>query len=57
MKFIYCDNCKVIKPLVRDLMLTGGHSTHDAEDLICGDCHYVIATLHESDSPILELKV
>lgn len=51
--YIYCPNCKAIKRLRRDYMVADGRNTHDAEDLVCADCHFVIATLHASDAPLV----
>lgn len=45
---IYCDNCQTIRPLVVAPMdgmdVTGRFG--DPADLLCGDCHFVIATTY-----------
>jgi len=45
---IWCDNCRAVRPLLVDDMPPSGRNKHRAVDLLCGDCHYIVATLHES---------
>lgn len=46
---IYCDNCQTVRPLVLSHMPADGHNDHAATDLLCGECCFVIATLHHLD--------
>jgi uncharacterized protein YlaI len=43
---IYCDLCGKTQPLVTDEMSTDRLNDHDAMDLMCGECHLIIATVH-----------
>ena len=43
---IWCDSCDNVQPLVKDFMPADAQNDHDATDLVCGECHTVIATLH-----------
>lgn len=45
---VWCPNCETIRPLRTDEMAGGKLNDHDALDLLCGDCDFVIATLHAS---------
>lgn len=52
---IYCDNCQAVKPLIPAYMPADNRNDHAATDLLCGDCRFVIATLHHLDirSPLV----
>lgn len=43
---IWCDNCDEIRPLLRGYMPADERNDHAATDLICSECHFLIATLH-----------
>lgn len=46
---IWCPQCETIRPLIIDEMEAGPLNDHDAADLQCGDCKFVVATLHAVD--------
>jgi hypothetical protein len=47
---IWCEACGSVASLVRDYMPADGlHNMHAATDLLCGECHTIIATLHHLD--------
>jgi hypothetical protein len=43
---IWCESCQAVRPVVIDYMEAGGENPHDAADLICAECRFVITTLH-----------
>ena len=43
---IWCSNCDEAQPLLTDEMSAGHLNAHEAADLMCGKCRFVIATLH-----------
>ena len=43
---VYCGNCKAIRSLYWVPMEPNKNNDHPAVDLLCGDCHFVIATFH-----------
>lgn len=50
---IWCDCCECIRPLVIGSMEgddVSGKFT-DAADLLCGECHFVIATVFNPKTP------
>jgi uncharacterized protein YlaI len=51
---IYCSNCGETKTLLVDEMRADRLNDHDAVDLMCSDCHLVVATLH---APVSGSKV
>jgi hypothetical protein len=44
---IWCPNCSSVRPRVIDIMGPDHLNKYSAVDLICGNCRFVIATLHE----------
>ncbi len=42
----WCDNCRKTQPLITDVLPANEKNDHAVLDLVCGDCHFVIATLH-----------
>lgn len=53
-KYIWCDACSKLVVLEVSDMPAKPPNTHAAQDLCCSECKGVIATLHESSSPITE---
>lgn len=43
---VWCEVCGAATPLVTDPLPPGPLNEHAALDLVCGDCGYIIATLH-----------
>lgn len=52
MEFVWCNDCGQVQPLVVDYLPAGTlrSNDHAAQDLVCGECHVIIATLHETRS-------
>ena len=48
---VFCDACGEVKPVLYDKMPADERNDHAATDIICGDCHLVIATLHHPAEP------
>ena len=42
----WCSICEAIKPIRFDEMQAGGLNDHDAADVLCNECDFVIATFH-----------
>lgn len=51
-EYIWCPTCEAIVVLAVCDMPAWGRNTHQAQDLLCSSCGFVIATLHESQSPL-----
>jgi hypothetical protein len=43
---IWCDACDNVQPVLYDRMPADERNDHEATDIMCGECHLVIATLH-----------
>ena len=43
---VYCPNCKAIQPMRTERMPADDLNDHEALDLICDRCHFIVATLH-----------
>ena len=46
-KLIWCPNCQSTKPIKTDIMPADGLNDHAAVDLLCDECKFIVATLHE----------
>jgi len=43
---VWCPNCGKVQPMVFALMKANDLNDHDAADIQCGECRFVVATLH-----------
>jgi predicted RNA methylase len=43
---VWCPNCGKVQPMVFAPMKANDLNDHDAADILCGECRFVIATLH-----------
>ena len=43
---VWCPNCGTVQPMDFALMPPDDRNDHDAADILCGACKFVIATLH-----------
>jgi ribosomal protein S27E len=44
---VYCRGCnQVVTYTVKELLATNDHD-HQAQNIVCPDCSYIIATFHE----------
>jgi hypothetical protein len=43
---IWCPKCQDVKPVEFCEMLADAHNKNDAVDVLCGDCAFIVATLH-----------
>jgi hypothetical protein len=43
---VWCPNCDKLQPLILAPMKADARNDHDAADILCGECRFVIATLH-----------
>lgn len=48
-KHIWCTECRIIQPLIRDYMPADAKNFHASTDLLCGECRFIIATVHHMD--------
>mgnify|MGYP001601657074 CR=1 FL=1 len=47
---VWCSNCGETRPTVVDMMKADSKNDHDAADILCGECHFIVATLHKEKS-------
>ena len=47
-RWIWCPNCEALRGFTFDVMQANDHNDHDAADICCADCRFVIATVHDS---------
>jgi phage terminase large subunit GpA-like protein len=43
---VWCPNCGKVQPMELGVMKANARNDHDAADIICGACRFVVATLH-----------
>jgi hypothetical protein len=43
---VWCPNCGTVQPMEFALMPANDRNDHDAADILCGICRFVVATLH-----------
>jgi hypothetical protein len=43
---VWCPNCGKVQLMVFAPMKANDLNDHDAADILCGECRFVIATLH-----------
>jgi hypothetical protein len=43
---VWCPNCEAVQPMEFTLMPPDNRNDHDAADILCGICRFVVATLH-----------
>lgn len=49
MHYIWCTECEAIRPMLTDYLPASELNSHAAIDLLCAECHFIVATLHEAD--------
>ena len=47
MEYVYCENCKEIRSYRVGFMPANDKNPDDAQDILCDECAFVIATFHE----------
>ena len=43
---VSCPNCGALQPMEIAVMKADRRNDHDAADILCGACKFVVATLH-----------
>ncbi|HZO51753.1 MAG TPA: hypothetical protein VFB63_03505 [Bryobacteraceae bacterium] len=43
---VWCPNCNKVQPMKIAVMKANDRNDHDAADILCGECKFVVATLH-----------
>ena len=43
---VWCPNCNKVQPMEFATMKANDRNDHDAADILCGECKFVVATLH-----------
>jgi hypothetical protein len=43
---VWCTNCDKLQPMVLAPMKGDERKPDDAADMLCGECHFIIATLY-----------
>lgn len=46
---IWCPTCDKALPMRVDIMPANKHNAYAAADLMCGACHTIVATLHDTN--------
>ena len=47
MEYVYCDNCKRVVSYKVDFLPANDRNLHGAQDIVCDECSFSIATFHE----------
>lgn len=45
--YIWCDQCNEIQPLWLHRLVAQVPNDHEAVDLVCFECKFLVATIHE----------
>lgn len=53
---VWCPNCGEVRPVILDVLLANDMNPRAALDLVCAECVYIVATLHEATSPEHEVR-
>jgi hypothetical protein len=43
---VWCPNCNKVQPMEFATMKANDRNDHDAAEILCGECKFVVATLH-----------
>ncbi|HET9535651.1 MAG TPA: hypothetical protein VFP43_09950 [Mesorhizobium sp.] len=50
---VWCPNYGKVQPMELGVMKANARNDHDAADILCGECRFVIATLHAQPRKVI----